>query len=79
MRKQIGFWRLVFIVFPLIAVTLDTDIAFFGVQSLSIGRHGASFYHLGHPEGPWEQQEGHVGAQSQVFSDFGVILKSFWV
>ena len=34
-------------VFPLIAVILDTDIAILGVQNLSIGRLGASFYHLG--------------------------------
>ena len=46
-------------VFPLIAVTLDTDIAILGVQNLSIGRPGASFYHpgahfvsLGTPRGP---------------------------
>ena len=34
-------------VFPLLAVTLDTGIAIMGFQNLSIGRPGASFYHLG--------------------------------
>ena len=28
----------------------------------------------GHPGGPWEQQEGHVGVRSKIFSDFGMIL-----
>ena len=28
----------------------------------------------GHPGGPWEQQEGHVGVRSKIFSDFGLIL-----
>ena len=28
----------------------------------------------GHPRGPWEQQEGHVGVRSKIFSDFGLIL-----
>ena len=35
-------WRLVFMVFPCISVTLDTDIAILGVQNLSVGRLGAS-------------------------------------
>ena len=26
-----------------------------------------------HPGGPWEQQEGHVGVRSKIFSDFGLI------
>ena len=30
----------------------------------------------GHPGGPWEQQEGHVGVRSKTFSDFGLILGS---
>ena len=28
----------------------------------------------GHPGGPWEQQEGHMGVRSKIFSDFGLIL-----
>jgi hypothetical protein len=28
----------------------------------------------GHPGGPWEQQEGHVGVRSKIFSDFGLIV-----
>ena len=27
-----------------------------------------------HPGRPWEQQEGHVGIQGRIFSDFGMIL-----
>ena len=30
----------------------------------------------GHPGGPWEQQEGHVGVRSKIFSDLGLILGS---
>ena len=32
----------------------------------------------GHPEGPWEQQEGHVGARGKIFSDFGMILGHYF-
>ena len=35
--KQVGFWRLVFIVLPITAVTLDTNFAILGVQNLSFG------------------------------------------
>ena len=28
----------------------------------------------GHPWGPWEQQEGHVGVRNEIFSDLGLIL-----
>ena len=28
----------------------------------------------GHPGGPWEQQEGHVGVRSKIFRDFALIL-----
>ena len=38
--------------------------------------------HCWHIGGPWEQQEGHVGARNQIFIDFGAILgpvdKLFW-
>ena len=37
MWKQVGFWSLVFIVFPITAVTLDTNFAILGVQNLSFG------------------------------------------
>ena len=37
-RKHVGFWRLVFIVFSLIAVTFAMDIVISGVQKLSFGR-----------------------------------------
>ena len=33
-------------VFPLVAGTSDADIAILGVQNLSIGMPGISFYHL---------------------------------
>ena len=64
MWKQVGFWSLFFIVFPVTAVTLDTNFTILGVQNLSFG----------HPGGPWEQQEGHVGVRSKIFNDFGLIL-----
>ena len=41
-RKKVGVWRLVFIAFSLIAVTLGTKIVFLGIQKLSFGRPGAS-------------------------------------
>ena len=41
----------------------------------------APFYDLatilsawGHPRGPWEQQEGHVGVRNKIFIDFGLIF-----
>ena len=42
MRKKVGVWRLVFMAFSLIAVTLGTEIVFLGIQKLSFGRLGAS-------------------------------------
>ena len=42
MRKQVGFWGLVFMVFSFIAVTLDMDIVILGIQKLSFGRPGGS-------------------------------------
>ena len=72
-REQDGFWRLVFTVFSLIAVTLDIDIVISRIQNLSFGRPGASIFHpgsrcvsLGRPGGPWEQQERHVGLRRQM-------------
>ena len=29
----------------------------------------------GHPRGPWEQQEGHVGVRNKIFIDFGLIFR----
>ena len=57
--------------FLLIAVTLDMDIAMFGVQKLSYGRPGASALALSGPFwqhlwGSWGQQEGHLGVQIQM-------------
>ena len=47
--KRVGFCRLVFIAFSLVAVTLDTDIAILGVQDLHLaGRPDASILP------PWE-------------------------
>ena len=42
MWKQVGFWSLVSIVFPVTDVTLDTNFAILGVQNLSFGRPVAS-------------------------------------
>ena len=75
MWKQVGFWSLVFIVFPVTAVTLDTNFAILGVQYLSFGGLLPPFYHpgdhfvsLGTPE---RTMEGHMGAQHKIFKDFG--------
>ena len=72
---------MVFIVFPVTAVTLDTNFIILGVQNPSFGGLLPPFYHpgdhfvsLGTPWGPWEQQEGHVGVRSKIFNDFGLIL-----
>ena len=69
-------------VFPFIAVTVDTDIDILGAPNPSFGRPDASIFRTwgsflsawGHPGGPSEQQEGHVGTQNQTFIDFRVIL-----
>ena len=45
MRKKVGVWRLVFMAFSLIAVTLGTEIVFLGIQKLSFGRLGSPFYY----------------------------------
>ena len=37
MRKQVGFWRLAFIVFPVTAVTLDPNFVILGVPNLLFG------------------------------------------
>ena len=64
-----------FMVFPLVVVTRATDFAILGVPNLSFDRPGASilrpwrpFCHLGPFEGT---MSGHMGAQNQVFRDFG--------
>ena len=45
--EKVGFWGLVFIVFPVTAVTLDTNFAILGVQNLSFGGLLPPFYHPG--------------------------------
>ena len=42
-RKHVGFWRLVFMVFPVTAVALDANFVILDVQNLSFGRLVASF------------------------------------
>ena len=37
MWKQVGLWRLAFIVFPVTAVTVDPNFAIFGVPNLLFG------------------------------------------
>ena len=83
MWKQLGFWSLFFIVFPVTAVTLDTDFAILASKTYHLEACCLHFTTLGtilsawgHPGGPWEQQEGHVGVRSKIFSDFGLILGS---
>ena len=45
MWKLVGFLSSVFIVFPVTAITLDTDFAILDVQNLSFGGLLRSFYH----------------------------------
>ena len=47
MRKQVGFCRLVFIAFSLIAVTLDMNIAFLSVQNLDLAGLTLPLFHPG--------------------------------
>ena len=61
-------------VFPLVAVTWDTNFVILGVQNLSFDRPGGSilypedhFVSLGTPE---RTMEGHMGAQNQILSEF---------
>ena len=49
-------------VFPLVAVTLDTDILILGVQNLSIDSPGGPVYHLGDHFGGLGTPWGTVGA-----------------
>ena len=91
-RKQVVFWRSFFMVFPLVAVTWHTNFIILSVQNLSFDRPGASIFPPWRPfcqladtredHGRWTM-EGHMGAQNQIFSDFGwfwaPILKDFWV
>ena len=60
-------------------VPLVTGIACLGIQNGSFGEPGAStlvpcgpfLAACGRPEGPSDQQEGHVGVQNHMFSIFG--------
>ena len=74
MRKQVGFWRLAFVAFSLIAVALDVYVAILGVQNLHLAGLMLPFSYLfvpwGHPGGPWEQHEGQVVIRSRTFNDF---------
>ena len=74
MRKQVGFWRSVFIVLPVTAAALVTIFAILGVQNLSFYMPVASILHpgdhfvsLGTFEGT---TEGHMEAQNWIFTDF---------
>ena len=73
--EAICFLEVVFMVFPLVAVTWDTIFIILGVQNLLFDRRGASISHredhfasLGTPE---RTMEGHMGAQNQIFCEFG--------
>ena len=80
MWKQVGFWSLVFIVF--LQLLLWTRILVFWASKtyhleaccLHFTTLGTILSAWGHPGGPWEQQEGHVGVRSKIFSDFCLIL-----
>ena len=81
MRQQVGFWSLFFIVFPVTAVTLDTNFAILGVQNLSFGGLLPPFYHpgdhfvsLGTFWGTMGAAGRTRGVRSKIFSDFGLIL-----
>ena len=83
MWKQVGFWSLVFIVFAVTAVTLDTNFAILGVQNLSFGgllpplcHPGDHFVSLGTPWGTMGAAGRTRGVRSKIFSDFGLILGS---
>ena len=69
------FLEVVFMVFPLVAVTWDTIVIILDVQNLSFDRPVPPFSYpedhfasLGTPE---RTMEGHMGAQKQNFSNFG--------
>ena len=71
--------------FSVTAVTLDTNFAMLGSKSYHLESCCLHFLTLGtilsawgHPGGPWEQQEGHVGVRSKIFRDFGLILGPYF-
>ena len=71
--------ELVFYFFPVTAVTLDTNFAILGSKTYHLESCCLHFITLGtilSAWGPWEQQEGHVGVRSKIFSDFDSILGS---
>ena len=70
--------------FPPLAVTLDPNFAILCVQNLLFGCVLPPFSHpgtilsaWGHPGGPWEQQEGHVGVRSNIETFSGHHFESF--
>ena len=77
MWKQVGFWSLFFIVFPVTAVTLGTNFAISGVQNLSFGgllppfsHPGDHFVSLGTPWGTMGAAGRTREGPEVVFSDF---------
>ena len=83
MWKQVGFWSVLFIVFPVTAVTLDTIFAISGVQNPLFGgllppfyQPGDHFVSLGTPWGTMGAAGRTRGVRSKIFSDFGLILGS---
>ena len=61
-------------VFPLVAVTWNTNFAISGVQNLVFEMPGASIFHPGDyfvSLGTFERtMEGHMEAQNRIFTDF---------
>ena len=65
--KQGGFWRRILLFW--LSKTYHLEACCLHFPTL-----GTILSAWGHPGGPWEQQEGHVGVRSKIFSDFGLIL-----
>ena len=81
MWKQVGFWSLVFILFPVTAVTLDTNFAILGVQNLSFGTPVGSilrpwdhFVSLGTPLGTMGAAGRTRGGPKQDFYSFWLVF-----
>ena len=68
--------ELVFYCFSSYSCDFGHEFCYLGLPKPIIWRPvaGTILSAWGHPGGPWEQQQGHVGVRSKIFSDFGLIL-----
>ena len=81
-RKPVGFWRLVFIVFSVTAVALDTNFAILVSKTYHLAGLLPPFYHPGDYFVSLGTPSGTMGAAGRTrgdpkrdfFSDLGVIL-----